>query len=117
MESRLQKYGYEDERFEHTVSPSFHCPICLNVLKEPKMCRNNEHVFCSVCINQHLANSSTCPQCMEELTVETLHRAPRVLMNYLSELTIDCVMSVEVVVRSFGLEIFKLTLSVVGLLP
>ena len=90
MASHLQKYGYEDERFEHTVNPSFHCPICLNVLKEPKMCRNNEHVFCSVCITQHLANSSTCPQCMEELTVETLHRAPRVLLNCLSELTISC---------------------------
>ena len=90
MASHLQKYGYEDERFEHTVNPSFHCPICLNVLKEPKMCRNNEHVFCSVCITQHLANSSTCPQCMEELTVETLHRAPRVLINCLSELTISC---------------------------
>ena len=90
MASHLQKYGYEDERFEHTVNPSFHCPICLNVLKEPKMCRNNEHVFCSVCITQHLANSSTCPQCMEELTVETLHRAPRVLINGLSEFTISC---------------------------
>ena len=90
MASHLKKYGYEDERFQNTVSPSFHCPICLNVLKEPKMCRNNEHVFCSVCITQHLANSSTCPQCMEELTVETLHRAPRVLINCLSELTISC---------------------------
>ena len=90
MASHLQKYGYEDERFEHTVNPSFHCPICLNVLKEPKMCRNNEHVFCSVCITQHLANSSTCPQCMEELTVETLHRAPRLFINSLSEFTISC---------------------------
>ena len=90
MASHLQKYGYEDERFEHPVNPSFHCPICLNVLKEPKMCRNNEHVFCSACITQHLANSSTCPQCMEELTVETLHRAPRVLLNCLSEFTISC---------------------------
>ena len=90
MESHLQKYGYEDERFQNTVSPNFYCSICLNVLKEPKMCRNNEHVFCSVCITQHLANSSTCPQCMEELTVETLHRAPRVLLNCLSELTISC---------------------------
>ena len=90
MEYRSQKYGYEDERFQNTVSPNFHCSICLNVLKEPKMCRNNEHVFCSACITQHLANSSTCPQCMEELTVETLHRAPRVLINCLSELTTSC---------------------------
>ena len=90
MASHLQKYGYEDERFQNTVSSNFYCSICLNVLKEPKMCRNNEHVFCSVCITQHLANSSTCPQCMEELTVETLHRAPRVLINGLSEFTISC---------------------------
>ena len=90
MESSLEDYGYEDDRFENTVSPNFHCPICLNVLKEPKMCRRNEHVFCSPCIIRHLANSSTCPQCMEELTVKTLRRPPRVFMNCLFELSINC---------------------------
>ena len=82
--------GYEDNRFENTVSQSFHCPICLNVLKEPVMCRRNQHYFCTSCITRHLGNSSTCPTCMEELTVETLIRAPRIATDYLSELRICC---------------------------
>ena len=90
MEPDSPDNGYEDSRFESAVSPNFHCPICLNVLKDPKMCRSNEHVFCTPCITRHLANSSTCPQCMQELTVETLTRPPRVLMNCLSELYINC---------------------------
>ena len=85
-----QEYGYEDDRFENVVSPNFHCPICFNVLKEPKMCRRNQHVFCSSCIERHLQNSATCPECMDELTVDTLNQAPRVLVNCLSELNINC---------------------------
>jgi hypothetical protein len=85
-----EKYGYEDSRFEKAVDAHFHCSICYNVLKEP-MCRNNEHIFCRGCITEHLTvNSHKCPECNEDLTVETLRRAPRVLCNYLSELKIKC---------------------------
>ena len=85
-----QEYGYKDDRFENVVNPNFHCPICFNVFKEPKMCRRNQHVFCSSCIERHLQNSATCPECMDELTVDTLNQAPRVLVNCLSELNINC---------------------------
>ena len=55
------------------------------------MCRNNEHIFCHDCITEHLnVNSHTCPECKEDLTVETLRRAPRLVTNYLSELKINC---------------------------
>ena len=84
------KYGYEDSRFEKDVDENFHCSICYNVLKEPRTCRNNEHVFCLDCITEHLkVNSQTCPECNEHLSVETLRRA-RVLNNYLSKLKINC---------------------------
>ena len=86
-----EKYGYEDSRFEKAVDAHFHCSICYNVLKEPMMCRNNEHIFCRGCITEHLTvNSDKCPECNEDLTVDTLRRAPRVLSNYLSELKIKC---------------------------
>ena len=86
-----EKYGYDDSRFEKAVDAHFHCSICYNVLKEPMMCRNNEHIFCRGCVTEHLTvNSHTCPECNEDLTVETLRRAPRVLNNYLSELKIKC---------------------------
>ncbi len=85
-----EQYGYEDSRFEKDVDENFHCSICYNVLKEPRMCRNNEHMFCLACISQHLkVNSQTCPECNEHLSVDTLRR-PRVVNNVLSKLKINC---------------------------
>ena len=85
-----EKYGYEDSRFEKEVDEHFHCSICFNVLKDPRTCRNNEHVFCLGCISEHLrVNSETCPECKEDLTVATLRR-PRLVNNYLSKLKINC---------------------------
>ena len=85
-----KKYGYDDSRFEKDVDEHFHCSICYNVLKEPRMCRNNEHVFCLDCITEHLkVNSETCPECNDRLSVDTLRR-PRLLTNYLSKLKINC---------------------------
>ena len=83
-------YGYEDSRFEKDVDENVHCSICYNVLKEPRMCRNNEHIFCLACISEHLrVNSQTCPECNDHLSVHTLRRA-RVASNYLSKLKINC---------------------------
>ena len=89
--SKLAVYetGYEDERFEHPVGPSFHCCICTNVIKDPVMC-DNEHIFCKACITRHLMNSQTCPTCMQPLTVETLKEPSRTVMNFLAELKIRC---------------------------
>ena len=85
-----KKYGYEDSRFEKDVDENFHCSICYNVLKEPRTCRNNEHIFCDACIREHLkVNAQTCPECNEHLTIDTLRR-PRVVNNYLSKLKINC---------------------------
>ena len=85
------KYGYDDSRFEKDVDEEFHCSICYNVLKEPRMCRNNEHIFCLDCISEHLkVNSETCPECNEHLSLDTLRKAPRVLRNCLSKLKINC---------------------------
>ena len=88
MNSREQ--GYEDDRFENVVSQNFYCPICLNVFKDPMTCQRNQHYFCRPCITRHLQNSQRCPSCQEELTLETLSKAPRIVTNYLSELKIRC---------------------------
>jgi hypothetical protein len=60
--------GYEDNRFElrDPISPSFHCPICMNVLNDPVMCGNNLHYFCRACITKHLTNTHNCPTCQDE---------------------------------------------------
>ena len=83
--------GYDDERFESIVNQNFHCLICYNVLKDPVTCRRNEHYFCRGCISEHLCrNSHTCPTCADELSVETLQDVPRIVKNYLNELSIRC---------------------------
>ena len=88
--TKEKTYGYEDSRFEKDVDENFHCSICYNVLKDPRMCRNNEHIFCLACISEHLrVNSQTCPECNEHLSVDTLRRA-RLASNYLSKLKINC---------------------------
>ena len=90
MASNFQ-LGYDDERFETIVNQNFHCLICYNVLKDAVMCRRNEHHFCRGCITEHLRmNSHTCPTCADELTVETLQEVPRMVKNYLNELSIRC---------------------------
>ena len=88
--TQQKKYGYDDSRFEKDVDDHFHCSICYNVLKDPRMCRNNDHAFCLDCITEHLTvNSQTCPVGNDHLSVDTLRRA-RLLNNYLSKLKINC---------------------------
>ena len=86
--------GYEDSRFElslgYPISPSFHCPICMNVLNDPVMCQKNQHYFCRACISKYLSNTHNCPACKEDLSEETLVQAPRIVREYLSELRIRC---------------------------
>ena len=88
--TQAKKYGYDDSRFEIFVDEHFHCSICYNVIKDPRMCHKNEHVFCHDCITEHLkVNTQTCPECNDHLTVDMLRR-PRLLTNYLSKLKINC---------------------------
>ena len=82
--------GYDDKRFPNSVKQDIHCIICLGVLKEPKQCERNEHHFCNSCITCHLEMSSKCPTCQDNLTIETLKKASRYLVNDLSELEITC---------------------------
>ena len=90
QEMACYETGFEDERFQHPVGHTLHCGICLNVLKDPVMCRQNEHMFCRGCVTPHLMYSETCPSCIQTLTVESLREAPRTVTNLLSELKIAC---------------------------
>ncbi len=89
MASYIQ--GYDEERFVTTLNRNFICLICFNVLKDPVLCPRNQHCFCRGCITKHLENAKRCPTCADELTVETLIEAPRVIKDILNELNIRCV--------------------------
>ena len=65
---------------------NFSCKICLEILHDPVQCQNNEHYFCRKCITKHLENSQTCPLCMDQLTLETLRPAPRIVASVVSQL-------------------------------
>ena len=83
--------GYDTARFHCTVDDNFICSICLGVLKNPMQCENNEHYFCSGCIKKHLEKTShSCPACQDKLTVETLRKAPRVVVDLISRYKISC---------------------------
>ena len=85
----FHEFGYPDERFESVLSDNLHCAICSCVLKDPVMCKN-EHCFCRGCITKHLQNYHTCHSCNQDLTVESLADAPRIVRNLLSEQRIRC---------------------------
>ena len=68
------------------LGENFSCKICLEVLHDPVQCQNNEHYFCRKCVTKHLGNSETCPLCMEQLTLETLRPAPRIVASVVSQL-------------------------------
>ena len=89
MASHVQ--GYDEKRFVITISRNFLCLICFNVLKDPVLCRRNQHCFCRGCITKHLENFRRCPTCADELTEETLTEPPRMVKEYLNELNIRCI--------------------------
>ncbi len=65
---------------------NFSCKICLEILHDPVQCQHNEHYFCRKCLTKHLENSETCPLCMDQLTLETLRPAPRIVASVVSQL-------------------------------
>ena len=81
--------GYAQDRFQGSVDRNFFCIICTEVLKDPVQC-HNQHYFCKACIKKHLQNSQTCPVCVEKLTEEALCKPPRIVIDYLDGLIINC---------------------------
>ncbi|XP_028414499.1 E3 ubiquitin-protein ligase PDZRN3-B-like [Dendronephthya gigantea] len=91
MAQRMEKdeQGYDERRFEGTISEDLFCSICQGVLRNPRTC-HKEHAFCHFCISEHLRHSHTCPECREHLTPETLKDPPRFMKNTLAALKIKC---------------------------
>ena len=82
--------GYDVSRFVGEVKEDLLCLICDEVPKDPRLCKNKDHVFCSTHISRHLKNSQTCPYCRDPLTVETLRRPTGFLKKCLDEMKIMC---------------------------
>ena len=82
---------YDVSRFVGEVRDDLLCIVCQDVPKNPRCCKNKDHLFCHAHILRHLQeNSHTCPVCRDPLTPETLRRPTGFLKNYLDDLKIKC---------------------------
>ena len=82
--------SYDATRFVGEVKKDVLCIICDEVPKDPRLCKNKDHIFCLAHISQHLQNSQTCPYCRDHLTLETLRHPTGFIKNYLDDLKIKC---------------------------
>ena len=83
--------GYDVSRFVSEVLKDVLCCFCQDVPKNPRCCKNKDHLFCHAHILRHFQeNSHTCPICRDPLTPETLRRPTGFLKNYLEDLKIKC---------------------------
>ena len=66
LENVLQ--GYDVSRFIGEVREDLLCIVCQDVPKNPRCCRNKDHLFCHAHILRHLQeNSETSYRILEEL--------------------------------------------------
>jgi hypothetical protein len=68
------------------------CSVCKEVLDRPLECPC-EHHFCYDCITEWIyntGNSSRCPLCKTPVSVETLSKVPRLVLNLLCSLLVSC---------------------------
>ena len=83
--------SYDVTRFVGEVKEDLLCSICKEVPKDPRLCKNKDHIFCLAHISRHLhENPQTCPVCRDPLTLETLRRPTGFLKNCLDDLKIKC---------------------------
>ena len=59
------------------------CPICLNVLNNPKSCsfKNTSHSFCKKCIDTYLKSNNICPICKNQFNYKTNYKIESKLIS------------------------------------
>ena len=69
------------------------CPICYNILKNPKKCSlaQNSHSFCQECIDKYLEESDNCPICKNYFE----YRPNTEIEKLLKKLVFKCIYSKE----------------------
>jgi len=85
--------GYPLEQLvnEEGLPNEFKCPVCLEILKDPKMIKKCEHFFCGECIQQCLASADkACPICRNRASLESLRRPMREFLALLGRIEMRC---------------------------
>jgi hypothetical protein len=81
--------GFDIDLFEGEIDQELVCSICMEVFDEPVQ-DEEEHMFCKDCIYEWLKNNARCPLDRKDLFTCSLKKAPRVLVNLISNLKIKC---------------------------
>lgn len=76
-------FKYAEENGE--IPSDMRCPLCTHVLSQPKMAACGD-VFCNNCISK--ITDKRCPLCLTDF--HTALAAPRILVNMLSGLKVNC---------------------------
>lgn len=79
-----------DRLREVSVEEDFSCPLCHNVLHDPVMAPNCNHIFCKRCISHHLRVHSSCPVDKSPLTINYLSNVSTLYREQLNSLEIKC---------------------------
>lgn len=83
--------GYEVNRFVECFNlDDFKCGICLDVLHEPRMVRNCEHIYCKECLSDWLASTSSCPEDRKPVEWTDVVEPSRFFRNQYERLKIKC---------------------------
>jgi hypothetical protein len=53
----MADYGYDKDRFPNLAGDMFDCPICTNVVINPKECAGCGDLFCGKCINDWMVKN------------------------------------------------------------
>ncbi|XP_054158802.1 uncharacterized protein LOC128957112 [Oppia nitens] len=94
--------GFDIKRFnESDIRQEFLCPICCDILQEPVILQECEHVFCGQCIGQWFTNctaaeatadnnNKTCPIDRQVVDQQSLRPPQRSFKTLISSLAIQC---------------------------
>ena len=90
------KYIYDKENIIEKENNNYNdlsCPICYNILKEPKSCNSNKnsHSFCKDCIDTYLQNHDNCPLCKNNFE----YKVKEDIQKNLNSLSFKCIYSKE----------------------
>lgn len=82
--------GYDLEKFVGEVNDSLICGICLDVLMDPVVIKECEHIYCRECITTTLTNGQGCPQDRKPFSLESLGKPVRFFFAIYDALKIKC---------------------------
>lgn len=87
--------GIDKDRFTTEDIPDHCiCQICAQVLDEP-VCCPDKHWFCFGCISPHIAERSSCPIDLREITESDLNAVSAVIEEELSKLHLRCAYAIR----------------------